>query len=120
MGICWYCWWGWPKSVADIYERALAALDGDESELLYGPGHIVWADENFAREHVEWCLHEGEAGEYWHDYATDKSKKIVLDSLRELLALPDSILDSVPEEYDGENPERYPPPSPIPFVVGKA
>src|SRR3990170_4665508 len=39
MGICWYCYWGWPKPVAEIYQSALRELAGDESPLHYGMGH---------------------------------------------------------------------------------
>ena len=45
MGMCWWCHWGWPKPIHDIYDKALAALDGDESPLLYGPAHVVWVHE---------------------------------------------------------------------------
>jgi hypothetical protein len=49
MGICWFCYWGWPKPVADIYLKALAKLDGYDSPLHFGPAHIIWDDENFDR-----------------------------------------------------------------------
>ena len=65
--ICWWCHWGWPKAVAEIYRRAQkdidALLDGwpkaendwtypgwpscGETALEFGPGHVVWSDENW-------------------------------------------------------------------------
>lgn len=36
MGICWYCYWGWPKPVADIFLAAKAALNGDDTPILLG------------------------------------------------------------------------------------
>lgn len=63
MAICWYCYWGWAKPVAEIYQRALNDLNGYESPLLDGPGHIVWSDENF--DSAEWCL------EHFDDYKLD-------------------------------------------------
>ena len=104
MSICWYCYHGWPKPVAEIYKRALADLDGDESPLHYGPGHIVWEDENF--DSAEWCL------EHFDEYKFDHSESdlvIVRRSLEELAALPLEVRDGVPDDYDGEHPENYPP-----------
>ena len=33
--------WGWPKAVADIYDKALSDLQGEMSPLHYGPAHII-------------------------------------------------------------------------------
>lgn len=74
---------GWPKPVADIYQKALQALDGYESPLHYGPAHIVWDDENF--DSAEWCLENFD--KYKGDYS-DADLAIVKKSLEELVALP--------------------------------
>ncbi len=109
--ICWYCHWGWPKAVADIYLKALADLDGCDTPLLYGPAHIVWGDENF--DSAEWCLEhfDDDTGDYTVDEMT-----IVRQSLLELKKLPEEVIDIEPDDYDGEHPERYPPPSGIEMV----
>lgn len=104
MGICWYCSWGWSAQVADIHDRALK-LAG-ESALHYGPAHIVWDDENFEREDVQWCLDHFD--EHRGDHSEDELAA-VKTSLEELLALPDEILAPMPEDYDDEHPDRYPP-----------
>ena len=44
---CWWCHWGWPKPIADIYDDCVERLGGDEGPLLWGPAHVVWADENW-------------------------------------------------------------------------
>lgn len=106
MGICWYCYWGWPKPVADIYKKALDKLDGDDTPLLYGPAHIVWEDENF--DSAEWCLEH--FYEYKHGYNYFELE-IVKQSLKELKDLPLEIREIVPEDYDEEHPELFPPPS---------
>lgn len=122
MGICWYCHWGWSAPVAAIYERAgrdlrELAIEAEErgfepvdpfSAMHFGPAHIVWEDENFGRDSVQWCLDEfehyrGEACE------RDDVAAIVRRSLEELLALPDHVLAPEPEDYDDEHPERFPP-----------
>ena len=108
MAICWYCYWGWPKPVADIYEKALNDLDGDESPLHYGPAHIVWADENFNS--AEWCI------EHFDEYRgnfSDSDLAIVQRSLEELVKLPLNIRCVEPEDYDEEHPELFPPPDRI-------
>ena len=113
MGICWYCYWGWPKIVAKIYQRALTKLEGDESPLHYGPAHIVWSDENF--DSAEWCL------EHFDDYKSDYSDSdlmIVRESLEELAKLPLDIRCIQPEDYDGEHPELYLPPKDIEMIEG--
>jgi hypothetical protein len=113
MGICWYCYWGWPKQVWGIYAMAKVMLNGNENPLHYGPSHIVWEDENFNRESVQWCLDNFE--KYANDYVED-DLGVVKWSLEELLKLPDEILDPEPEDYDEENPGKYPPPASLVMV----
>lgn len=105
MGICWYCHWGWPKPVADIFLRAKAAL-GDDYWLDFGPGHIVWSDENF--DSANWCL---EHFDEYSDGMDEHSKSVVRKSLEELKALAPELYDVEPEDYDDENPQNYPPPA---------
>lgn len=101
--ICWYCYWGWPKPVAEIYREALNRLGGNESPLDYGPSHIVWADENF--DSVEWCLEHFD--ECRRDY-TDEELAVVRWSLEEMAKIPLEIRNPWPEDYDGEHPENFP------------
>lgn len=104
-GACWHCYWGWPKPIADIYDRYVAIAG--ESAMHYGPAHIVWEDENFARAHVQWCLdHFDDEPRGDHD-AQDLAA--VRASLEALLALDDAILESEPAEYDGREPAKFPP-----------
>lgn len=104
MSICWYCHWGWPKAVADIYLAALADLDGDSHPLHFGPGHIVWDDENF--DCAQSCLDTFE--EYSRDLTAEEAV-IVRRSLEELATLPEAAYEVTPAAYDGEHPELYPP-----------
>jgi len=112
--ICWDCYWGWPKAVADIYDRAAADLDAagfdPEHELDYGPGHVVWADENW--DCAAWCVTQIETPAFAD--RDPRAMAIVRRSLEELDALPADVRDVTPEDYDGENPENFPPP---PHVV---
>lgn len=105
MNICWSCYWGWPKPVADIYTKALEQLDGYDSPLEFGPGHVVWSDENF--DSAEWCLEHFE--DYKGDYS-DEELAIVRWSLEELAKLPLEVRCIEPDDYDGEHPELFPPP----------
>ena len=109
--ICWHCYWGWPVPVMDIYKRSVAKLDGDWMALDYGPAHVVWADENFERNTVEWCLENCRTGKYC-DGLTPWQVAVIAESLEALLALPDEIRESCPlayEESDQKNPELFPP-----------
>jgi len=122
MGICWYCHWGWPKQVRDIYDKYLALTS--ETAMHYGPAHIVWEDENWDKiEHIQWCIDQapswmkewntspllpGEAPQ--EPKLTQEECDLVVQSLKELLLLPDEVLNCCPEGYDDENPELYPPP----------
>ena len=104
MGICWYCYWGWAKPVAEIYTAALEALGGDSDPLHFGPAHIVWEDENW--DSARWCL------DNFEKYPGDNSAEelaIVRWSLEELEKLPIEQREIEPEDYDGQHPERYPP-----------
>lgn len=104
MSICWYCHWGWPKPVADIYREAINRLEGDWLPLDFGPGHIVWSDENFGG--AEWCLDNFDL--YRGDY-TDQELDIVRWSLEELAKIPLGTRECVPDDYDGEHPDIFPP-----------
>ena len=112
MSICWHCHWGWPKAVADIYDKACAALgDEDGHALHYGPAHVVWDDENWHS--AEMCLKEFD--KYTDDLREDE-KSIVRQSLIELAAIPLAERDVEPEDYDDEHPELYPPPEGVVMV----
>ena len=103
--ICYWCYWGWPKLISDIFNEAVAKLDGNDDSLIYGPAHIVWDDENF--DSAQMCL------DHFNEYAedlTDYEKSVVRDSLEKLLVVPDEFKEE-PEDYDGLHPEWFPPPS---------
>lgn len=124
MSKCWFCYWGWPKPIMDIYDRAVQEIDDmlpvansennwtdwdgeptcGESAMLYGPAHCVWADENFCN--LDWEIKECGSSKYkdWYPGAM----AIVRRSLTELAALPDE-LKCPPPNYDDENPWLFPP-----------
>lgn len=102
--ICYWCYWGWPKPIRDIFEAARVKLGGNIEPLLYGPAHIVWDDENF--DSAQHCL------DHFDEYAgdlTEYEKSVVRESLEMLLAVSNEFKNE-PEEYDGHNPGLYPPP----------
>lgn len=120
MGICWYCYWGWPEQVAEIYRKFSARVSDPCSVLDYGPGHIVWADENFETEHIEWCIANGAE---WREHKwdakwpnpheglllSDEDFELAIQSLKELLEVPEKVRCCVPADYDDENPAKFPP-----------
>jgi len=105
MSICWYCYWGWSKEVMAIYGKYISIAG--ESAMHFGAAHIVWEDENFERYRVQFCLDNYE--KYKRDDCSDIKNEAVKQSLIELLALSDDILNPKPSNYDGENPENFPP-----------
>lgn len=105
MSNCWWCYWGWPQPIANIYRDALEKLEQYDSPLLFGPSHVVWSDENWNS--AQWCLDNFE--DYRGDYS-DKELTIVRESLALLIAVPDEY-KYPPEMYDDKNPENFPPPS---------
>ena len=111
MGICWSCYWGWSKAVADIFREAVEQLEGNDSPMLFGPGHIVWEDENFNR--ATWCLENFEEN---RGHFCESDLAIVRKSLEKLAALPENVRDVEPEDYDDEHPALYPPPEGIEMV----
>jgi len=106
MSICWYCHWGWAKPVMDIYDEALAKLDGNYSPLNFGPAHIVWEDENFETHHVQFCIDHFD--EYGYNL-TDHERSVVMESLEKMAKLPEEQRCIEPPDYDGVHPEDYPP-----------
>jgi hypothetical protein len=122
MSRCWHCYWGMSKPVKAVYDKYLALLDGDDTALNYGPGHIVWDDENMSDDHIQWCIDEAEkwnTHEWDKDWPTSMKRdgptfssqvlQIAIDSLKELKQVPEKWRLE-PENYDGEHPENFPPP----------
>lgn len=105
--MCWFCTWGWPLAIKEIYLRYRNVVG--VTALHYGPAHIVWDDENFYRESIEFCLKECARRE---DYdLTMVELDAVKQSLLELRELPDRILCPRPDFDPCEDaPEDFPPP----------
>ncbi len=78
---------------------------------MYGPAHVVWADENF--DSAQWCLDNFE--KYRGDNS-DAALAVVRRSLERLAALPESAWNVEPEDYDDRNPDQYPPPDGVEMV----
>lgn len=116
-GICWYCHWGWSKPVRDIYNQAKAKLHGDEWPLDNGPSHVVWSDENFEEDSIRYCLQECDDPKPGDEDISPEQMAIVRWSLEELLKLPKEVREPCPADYDGENPEKYPPINGIEMVI---
>ena len=117
MGVCWYCYWGWPKQVRDIYDKYLEMVG--ESAMHYGPAHIVWEDENFEDENIDFCLVECEK-EITNPIEPVNHTRLdttwIRESLRELKAIPVEIRCCEPADYQGYNPEKFPPPPELVMV----
>lgn len=112
--MCWYCYWGWPEPVANIYKQALAKLGDYERPLHYGPSHIVWEDCNFENGNIQYCLDNLQT--HRNDCA-DEELAIVRWSLEELLKIPEEIRDPCPDGYDHNgDPAKFPPPGNIKMV----
>lgn len=109
--ICWYCHWGWAKPVADIYQTALAKLGGDSAPLVWGQSGIVWGNENFHL--AENCL--GQFNEQEEGY-TPEELAVLRWSLEELVKLPLDVRCVEPEDYEGDDPQLFPPPAGVEMV----
>ena len=103
--ICWYCKWGWPKQVYDIYLKGVESVG--EMAMDFGPAHVVWADENFDDSSIRGCITDAQD---FRGELTDDEIAVVMQSLEDLLRVPESVRCCEPENYDGEFPEKYPPP----------
>lgn len=105
--ICYWCYWGWPKPIREIFDDCVELLDGDDDPLRFGPAHVVWEDENWDLAQV--CLDDFDEEASHFCYSPD-DLPIVRESLHRLLRVPDEFKRE-PEGYDGEHPENYPPPA---------
>lgn len=95
---------GWAEPVVNIYREAVRRLHGDKMPLLYGPAHVVWADENW--DCAESCLEDFDR--FTFNY-TKEEMDVVRWSLVELIKIPLETREAEPEEYQGRNPELFPP-----------
>jgi hypothetical protein len=104
---CWFCYWGWPKPIADIYDRYIDTAG--HAAMHYGPAHVVWDDENF--DCAEVCLED--FAKHSDDRHTPDELAAVRRSLEALAALPMELREW-PEAYandDHGSPADYPPPA---------
>ena len=108
--MCWWCYWGWPSQIADIYNKALHDLNGYSDPLHFGPAHIVWEDENW--DFAQSCLDKFDSWvTEWNDGMYDEGQlEIVRQSLVDLIQVPEEFKIE-PEGYDDANPQDFPPPS---------
>ncbi len=114
-GVCWWCHWGWPKEVADIYLKAIEELEGlsdwgntePYNAMRFEFAHIVWEDENW--DSARWCIEEGQNHRERYKDITDEQFHIIMKSLHKLLELDESVFNVIPDDYDDRNPENYPP-----------
>lgn len=107
---CWWCHWGWPRQIHEVYDRALVALGGNRNPIIYGPAHVVWEDENW--DLAQDCLDNFDNWERNYNSSLNlnaKELQIVRKSLVELLGVP-AEYKCEPAEYKGINPEKFPPP----------
>ena len=114
--ICWYCHWGWPKVIADIYDEALGKMAENRSALHFGPAHVVWEDENFTS--AECCLEDFEW--YKGDYS-EEELAAVRWSLEELAKIPMEIRNVAAEyeeraEEEDLHPDDFPPPEDMEMI----
>lgn len=108
--ICWTCYWGWPVPVLEVYWRALSALwdvGADDMALKFSFAHIVWEDHNFDDSCIRFCM--SQSGESDFQDVPEDERAIVLQSLRELMKIPEDGRCFEPEEYDGKTPALFPP-----------
>lgn len=115
--ICYFCYWGWPRQIYDIYKEAVRRLRGDNTALRYGPAHVVWEDENFGC--AKQCLDDIET------YDGDLLKyelEVVRWSLEQLDKVPDEI-KNIADEYERAfeanekiNIKDYPPPKHLEMI----
>ncbi len=107
MAICWFCYWGVALEVQAVFDKYVALLGGDDSALEFGRGHIVWSDHNMGDDCIRWCLEQ----ELKLEEYEQRDDELVIQSLKELLQIPESIRCCEPVGYatDDDNPERYPP-----------
>ena len=97
--MCWYCRWGVPVAVADIYYIAEKKLgETFPMAMHYGPAHIVWDDNNLSDENIKWCIEHFD--EYKHGYP-ESELEVVMWSLKELLKIPEKERDIAPEDDEG-------------------
>lgn len=106
-GDCWWCTWGWPKQIAEIYLEALDKLDGHSLLLLYGPAHVVWGDENW--DCAESCLDNMKIKRWVYDDLSDYEWEIIKESLEKLVLVSDEYKES-PIMPNGSDPKDFPPP----------
>lgn len=105
-GLCWYCYWGWAEPVAALKDRAIEELG--ETVVESGPAHIVFADENFSDDSIQWCISECDNPSHkYHLEAFEIAR--LRHYLTELLLIPEHIRCCEPKDYDGEHPENFPP-----------
>jgi len=110
MSDCWYCHWGWPAQVANIFWRY--EPDAGTIGMMEGPATVVWGDENFTDHAIDYCLQQCRdkvVKEHW----TPETIQLIRRSLEDLRKFPEHIRCCEPVAYEGKRPQDFPPPNGI-------
>jgi hypothetical protein len=104
---CYWCHWGWPRPIRDIYDDCVKKLGGNWLPLHCGPSHIVWEDENWTS--AQWCL------DHFDEYSDNRSEhelKVIRESLERLLEVPEEMKVEPSGYLEDENSiaADFPPP----------
>lgn len=108
---CWYCYWGWAKPVADIYNKTVRQGIVDDYDMCH-IGHPVWEDENFDDITIKSTIQHIHMNynTFLVSWGYTKTQiNAVCKSLEQLLEIPEHERCIEPKDYDGEHPEKYPP-----------
>ena len=103
--MCYWCCWGWPKPIREIYEVAVKKCGGYEGALVYGPAHVVWGDENW--DSATYCL---DAFNTRREDHSEADLAVVRWSLEQLLLVPDEFKTEPAGYLEGMDPKDFPPP----------
>lgn len=107
MSECYYCHWGWPPDIKEIFDDAIAEI-GCREPLLFGPAHIVWSDENF--DLAQSCLDNFDHYSLPSNFS-DEEYRIVRRSLELLRDIYQPALHAPPAEFqkddEDDNPDRF-------------
>ena len=119
---CWWRYWGWPKEIHDIYDKAVKAMDGYTNSMHYGPAHHVWEAGNFDDSSIQKCIDKFKVPGVVYDFPVRKSLEDLLKISLEIRTLcspyRDAFFATISSSVHIERPDPadYPPPDHVKMV----
>jgi hypothetical protein len=104
--MCYYCYWGVPEAVAQIYET----YDNGDGAIEYTCAHVVFGDWNLDDTTIKSCIESAKKEPDFYDNDKNLWHSDSIAAMEELLLIPEEERDIAEDGWNDEAYEKNIPP----------